>query len=303
MAKVLLIGKQNLIFKDVYDHLEKLGDFSLQICPEQMDVVQYMVKITEPDVVVISLIGFDEDNNDVLSYFRFKQPHMKALCLGNSFETDAFKSHLSSNYFDVITRPFNNNEILDKIDELIEIYEEELMEREAQEQERRLKLMSATEKKAEVPCGDVVLTDDEEETQEEVGTLVQARTKNASETTRHRIMLIDDNAVQLRALRSNLVKDYDVQVATTGGEALKVMEKNVPDVVFLDYEMPGLDGKSVLKIMREHSVLKNVPVVFLTGEKDKEKIMEVFKLNPDGYMLKPANIDKIHQKINELLGE
>lgn len=297
MGKVLLIGKKNPIFKDIYVYLEREGDFCIQVSPEQKEVVQYFVDIVELDVVVISLIGLDDSNNELFRYFKDKQPYIKALCFGNDFEQDVFKNWLASDYYDVIDRPFSNNEILDKIKTLIEISEREKEEREEQ---RRLRMMTGIDEwlfDEELP--EDILPIEEDSLEERLNRLKTER----NDKSRRKIMLIDDNVVQLRALRGNLMKDYDVLLASSGGEALKIMEKNVPDVVFLDYEMPGLDGKSVLKIMRDHSVLKDIPVVFLTGETDKERIIEVFKLSPDGYMLKPANLDKIRAKIIELLGE
>lgn len=117
------------------------------------------------------------------------------------------------------------------------------------------------------------------------------------------ILLVDDNAMQLRTL-SNLLSDkYEVHLATSGMKALMQIGKQVPDIIFLDYDMPVCDGRMTLQMIRESEEAKDVPVVFLTGVKDSEHIKAVMELKPDGYMLKPAKIERLEDTIRKILGE
>ena len=117
------------------------------------------------------------------------------------------------------------------------------------------------------------------------------------------ILLVDDNAIQLRTI-SNLLSDkYDVRLATSGMKAMMQIGKEVPDIIFLDYDMPVCDGKMTLQMIRESEEAKDVPVVFLTGVKDAAHIKAVMGLKPSGYILKPPKIERLEETIRGILGE
>lgn len=118
---------------------------------------------------------------------------------------------------------------------------------------------------------------------------------------RKTILLVDDSGIQLRALNDMLKVKYDVQMATSGMQALTLIGKKKPDIIFLDYEMPMCDGKMTLEMIRELEDAKDIPVVFLTGVNDKEHIEAVLKLKPAGYLLKPASVDKIYETLDNIL--
>ena len=117
-----------------------------------------------------------------------------------------------------------------------------------------------------------------------------------------RILLIDDNVIQLRALRVMLQTKYNVDMATTCDDALIILKRSKPDMIFLDYEMPDCNGKETLEKIRRMEGMEDIPVVFLTGVKDKEHIASVLKLNPSGYMLKPAEQDKLLEMAEKIIG-
>ena len=101
-----------------------------------------------------------------------------------------------------------------------------------------------------------------------------------------------------------MLKDkYDVRMATSGTQALTMIGKEKPDMIFLDYEMPVCDGKRTLEMIREQEETKDIPVVFLTGVSDKENITAVLELKPAGYLLKPADASRILATIEEVLGQ
>ena len=107
------------------------------------------------------------------------------------------------------------------------------------------------------------------------------------------ILIVDDSAVTLRSIKSLLDKKYRVSVATSGEMAIKTMQRSLPDLVLLDYEMPECDGRQTLELIRQDDMLKNVPVMFLTGVADKQHIASVLELNPVGYMLMPPEQEKL----------
>lgn len=115
-------------------------------------------------------------------------------------------------------------------------------------------------------------------------------------------LVIDDSPIQLRALNDMLKEKCDVMMATSGMKALTLIGKRIPDIIFLDYDMPVCDGKMTLQMIRELEETKDIPVVFLTGIGDKEHIQAVLALRPAGYLLKPANASKIYEFVDKYLG-
>lgn len=116
------------------------------------------------------------------------------------------------------------------------------------------------------------------------------------------ILLIDDNAIQLRMLKEMLKYKYEVLMATSAAKAMSFISKKVPDLIFMDYDLPVCDGMTAFAILKEMEEVKDVPVVFLTGVKEKQKIEAVLALNPAGYILKPVSKDKLLQTVENIIG-
>lgn len=119
---------------------------------------------------------------------------------------------------------------------------------------------------------------------------------------RKRILLIDDSAVQLRTMRDLLKGKYDVDMAKSGQEAMKLIWKKVPDMIFLDYDMPGCDGRMTFEMLKKESISSDIPVVFLTGVDEKQKVLSVLSMYPADYLLKPVDKEKIMETINNVIG-
>ncbi len=115
------------------------------------------------------------------------------------------------------------------------------------------------------------------------------------------ILIIDDSALMLRNTKSLLDYKYNVSVSISGEQALKVMEKRRPDLILLDYDMPGWDGKVTFEKIREIPEYEDIPIVFLTGMADKEHITAVLHLNPAGYILKPISSEKLLSTIENVI--
>jgi len=108
-----------------------------------------------------------------------------------------------------------------------------------------------------------------------------------------KILVVDDDPVTLRGVRELIKEEYDVSVAISGMDAMKAIEKKKPDLILLDYEMPGCNGKQTLEMIRANHEYKYIPVIFLTGLGDKAHIADVMKLRPQGYIIKPATKSKL----------
>ena len=103
---------------------------------------------------------------------------------------------------------------------------------------------------------------------------------------RRRLLLVDDDDDFLALTTHWLKKDYVVTAVNSGKKALKYLEKERPDLVLLDYEMPEMDGSVVLEKIRGMSNCKDLPVVFLTGTEDRENVKKAEQLHPEGFLIK-----------------
>lgn len=133
----------------------------------------------------------------------------------------------------------------------------------------------------------------------EVVSFMDGYIKMNGKHTKKKILVVDDSGVMLRSIKGWLEDYYQVTLANSGTMAIKYLSTNRPDLVLLDYEMPVINGKQVLEMIRSEAEFSDIPVMFLTGKNDKETITEVLALKPEGYILKSTKPEQIIQMINE----
>lgn len=103
---------------------------------------------------------------------------------------------------------------------------------------------------------------------------------------RKRILVVDDDGVMLRTIKTWLSEKYQVYMVNSGMNAVKFLTSNKVDLILLDYEMPVLDGPKVLEMLRSEEDTRDIPVMFLTAKSDKDSVMKVLELKPENYLLK-----------------
>lgn len=123
-------------------------------------------------------------------------------------------------------------------------------------------------------------------------------------TSKKRILVVDDEAV-IAQLLSNRLKNwgYDVMVATSGKEGLKVAQKENPDLVLLDIRMPDMDGREVCARLRERNETSRSRIMFVTALGMPEQIEMGFLAGPDDYLVKPFVPQELRDRIEACLGE
>lgn len=123
--------------------------------------------------------------------------------------------------------------------------------------------------------------------------------KKHGKQTKRKILVVDDSGAMLRSVKGWLEDKYQVILANSGAMAIKYLATNRPDLVLLDYEMPVVDGRQVLEMIRTETEFCDVPVIFLTSKNDRESIMKVMELKPEGYLLKTMEPQKIVQEVDD----
>lgn len=119
---------------------------------------------------------------------------------------------------------------------------------------------------------------------------------------KYTVLVVDDSGLVLRSIKELLQVKYNVKIAISGKLALKMIPESKPDVILLDYEMPGMNGADVFDEIRKQPEGEKVPIIFLTSLDDKDTIEELMKKNPVGYLLKPTNYDKLQENLCRALG-
>ena len=118
-----------------------------------------------------------------------------------------------------------------------------------------------------------------------------------------KLLLVDDEERFLSTTRILLEKRGvgNVQTATNGADALKIMRKERIEVVVLDVKMPGMDGVEVLRRVKQEHPL--VEVIMLTGHASVESAVDGLRFGAFDYVMKPIDIPDLLQKIEEAYGK
>lgn len=252
MEKILLIGELGEIVRSLNECLT--DDFQVQLCSENLENVQAMIKIIKPKLIIISQIGIEDIDNEIFTWISEKYPEIPVLGITTSDKWKQYKEYYKSEQFTVLFRPVSKSELLSKCHELMGTKKDEGLQQ-----------------------------------------------KNKASFRRKKIMIVDDSALLLRNMKRMLEHYYDICLAKSGEQALKAIPKENPDLILLDYEMEGMDGKSTFEAMKEDEDMMSIPVVFLTSVADRQSIYSVLKSKPDGYILKPPDESRIHETIKQIL--
>jgi two-component system response regulator RpaA len=116
------------------------------------------------------------------------------------------------------------------------------------------------------------------------------------------ILVIEDDEIVARVIERSLRgEEFKVTIANSGVDGLKMARRAVPDLVILDVIMPGMDGYTVCREMRNDPLLMDVPVLFLTAKiKDEDRIAG-FQAGGDDYLCKPFNIEELTLRVRAIL--
>ena len=118
-----------------------------------------------------------------------------------------------------------------------------------------------------------------------------------------RVLVVDDDTEFLAVVREWLKGRYQVIMANSGMQAIKLLGAGHVDLILLDYEMPVTTGPQVLEMIRSDPDTAAIPVIFLTGRGDKKSVMAVLDLKPEGYILKASGRAALMDKVDEFFSK
>jgi len=113
-----------------------------------------------------------------------------------------------------------------------------------------------------------------------------------------RILIVDDHPTNLQLLRDTLeTEDYTIAIASDGEMALKLVQRNLPELIILDIVMPGLDGYEVCRRLKQNPATREIPVIFLTVRDDADSLVKAFQVGGVDYITKPFEKTEVRARV------
>ncbi|NJD76765.1 MAG: response regulator [Candidatus Methanoperedens sp.] len=116
-----------------------------------------------------------------------------------------------------------------------------------------------------------------------------------------KILIVDDEPVNIELLEGILSKNYQIIKAYNGIEALETVKNNFPDLVLLDIVMPDMNGYEICKQMKNNYETMSIPIIIVTVLKEKENRIEAITAGADDFIIKPIDIDILNARVESLL--
>ena len=117
------------------------------------------------------------------------------------------------------------------------------------------------------------------------------------------VLLVEDEEPLRRVMKDLLEREgYTVAEARDGVQALDEVDRQAPDVIILDLNLPGLDGYGVLKQLRSRPATRNIPIMVLTAKGDEDNEVRVFELGADDFITKPFRAKALSARLEAVLG-
>lgn len=117
------------------------------------------------------------------------------------------------------------------------------------------------------------------------------------------IILIAEDSADSREMMQQLfrLKGYEVVAAGDGVRAVEAALQTHPDVIFIDLQLPKLDGLSVTKDLRSHPELKRTPIFIVSGHDPARYRKAALEAGCNEYLLKPIDFDRLDQLLREVV--
>ncbi len=264
----MLTGKNRRISANISDHLMEDKGYEVVNCDASSEKLEKSWKKNPADIIIICLSDEDRESVrifDILSECAGTEI-LPVIVVANNEDLNTFNvfSHLRNIRF--LPRPVSILDLYSLLFEIEKSMGEDLKKRKPVENRER-------------------------------------RPGEKNLPVRKHILIVDDDPEQLEEIKKHLFEFYDVTAVRSGAAAFKYLENHEVDLVLLDYIMPVMDGPEVLYRMRTKRALSQLPVIFLTGVSEREKVIKTLvELRPQGYIIKPAKKSEIVAKIIDVLG-
>lgn len=314
--KIMINGRNAVLASDIIRHSSE-DCIAFSTSDVWQDVMLHL-KYFQPDAYVI-MYPKDDDMDQTLNQLiklsgKEQCKEMAFVIICDSDDVEAIEK--KAPYFQSlkITRPTSAREVEERTINYIKALIRKRVEEEKKQQEKERAARARQEERKAIEEAEKMLKEAEKAqkkaaSQKSVSAPVSASDSSAPTTSapsgdpnvRKHILIVDDDRNVLKLLKNTLSDRYEVTAMLNGKMAEKYLETKTADLILLDHEMPVESGLEVFQKIKENKGQSNIPVIFLTGTSDTEKIREILALRPKGYLLKPVDVDKLLATISDAL--
>jgi len=120
---------------------------------------------------------------------------------------------------------------------------------------------------------------------------------------KRKILVVDDDPEIVELFVDVLERDgrFEVKTAASGYDAGVLTQEFMPDLIILDYMLPDVNGNVVCRTIRQNPAFEHIKIVIVSGVVNQEEINDLLKSGADDFVKKPFNIEKLIERIGELL--
>ena len=132
---------------------------------------------------------------------------------------------------------------------------------------------------------------------------METKAQQHEETTKKRELLIVDDVRLFLQLTKTLFsrEEYIIHTALNGRQAVEIARSQTPDLILLDLHMPEMEGDEVCRQIRSDPATRNIPVIMVTSESDREAVRRCLHAGCDDFITKPVGLDVLNQAVEKQL--
>ncbi|MEN0057294.1 MAG: response regulator transcription factor [Bdellovibrio sp.] len=124
-----------------------------------------------------------------------------------------------------------------------------------------------------------------------------------ADLTAKKIVIVDDYEESCRLLAEILSSTYDCSYTSDSASAVQLINEKKPDLILLDYKMPGVMGVDVCRMVRESEATRNTPIIFVSGAATIDERIKAFETGADDFISKPFHVKELILRIKARLAE
>lgn len=262
-----------------------LSQYQVQLCSmKNAEDVSHMIRMFRPDIVVVFISCYQNISSKLFYILTIVHAAIPIITIGKKEDTMQYEMLYSKTQYTHLYRPIKNRDIMKCIADRLHITEDE-----------------NAEHKDISDISDYIENEDKIKNKTDIWD--DAELDNEADADKRKHILFVDNDDEIYNNMKSIIGDrYRVSVAGTELQAMRMLEKDRPDMMFLSYEMPLCEGRIMLEMIRSDEELRKLPVVFLTKIAEKRNIASIIRLKPAGCILKPLDKEMVTRIIEKCLG-
>lgn len=261
-----------------------LSQYQVQLCSmKNAEDVSHMIRMFRPDMVVVFISCYQNISSKLFYILTIVHAAIPIITIGKKEDTMQYEMLYSKTQYTHLYRPIKNRDIMKCIADRLHITEDENAEHK--------------------DISDVSnYIENEDKIKNKTDIWDDAELDNEADADKRKHILLVDNDDEIYNNMKSIIGDrYRVSVAGTELQAMCMLEKDRPDMMFLSYEMPLCEGRIMLEMIRSDEELRKLPVVFLTKIAEKRNIASIIRLKPAGCILKPLDKEIVTRIIEKCM--